>query len=142
MIFDNENLFTGLGKIFMKDFIEIASKESRGEGYEIFYEGDPATHFYIMIEGKVELSIKKGKHDVFTIQRPGEIFGWSSLVGGNEYSATAVCKKPSVLLAVERQLLEDLLEKHPKCGFVFFKKMAEALGKRLIEAYKIIHERG
>ncbi|MBU1567596.1 MAG: hypothetical protein KJ630_18465 [Proteobacteria bacterium] len=59
-------------------------------------------------------------------------------MGGKIYSATAVCTMPCKILRFDRDKLLDLLARHPDSGFLFFKKLSEMLGKRLLESYRII----
>jgi hypothetical protein len=47
---------------------------------------------------------------------------------------------PSEILRFDRGALIDLLDRHPESGFLFFKKLAEILGKCLLESYHFIQE--
>jgi len=140
MIIDQGNLLHGLGMLFIKEFMDIAQKASYNEGDHLFNQGDSPTHFYTLIQGKVTLSIGDAGKAVYTVSHPGEIFGWSSLVGAEAYTASAECRQPTILLKIDRNELHDLLEKHPACSSIFYKKLTEVLGKRLVECYKIIHD--
>ena len=138
MFIDLGELSAGMGMIFMREFMEMAKRISCTEGQVLFRQGDETHHFYTLIQGELRLAIgTNGKH-VYSVRKTGDIFGWSSLVGGSAYSATAICTSPSELLRFDRDALVDLLGRHPQCGFLFFKKLAEMLGKRLLECYRII----
>ena len=101
-------------------------------------KGEATHHFYTLIQGEIQLTIGAAEQNVYTVLFPGDIFGWSSLVDGSTYSATAVCTKFSEILRFDRDLLIDLLDRYPHSGYLFFKKLAEMLGKRLLESYRII----
>jgi CRP-like cAMP-binding protein len=75
---------------------------------------------------------------VYTVDQPGEVFGWSSLVGRKGFSTTAECKEPTKLLKVSVQELERLFEKDRVSEIIFFKQLAALLGARLIQSYKMI----
>ena len=77
---------------------------------------------------------------MYTSDEAGEIFGWSSLAGGDAYTATAVCAKPTHLLKFDRDALHRLLETHLESGFLFYRRLSEMLGKRLLETYGIIRK--
>jgi CRP/FNR family transcriptional regulator, cyclic AMP receptor protein len=138
MFIDLGDLSKGMGMLFMKEFMETAQKISCGEGQLLFRKGDGTHHFYTLIQGELRITIGVGEQHVYTVRHAGDIFGWSSLVGGKIYSATAVCTKPSEILRFDRDKLLELLDRHPDSGFIFFKKLSEMLGKRLLEAYRII----
>jgi CRP-like cAMP-binding protein len=72
---------------------------------------------------------------VHTVSRPGEAFGWSSLVGRDIYSASAECVQPTKLLKIDREDFQEILEKDPINGLSFFRRLAGALGERLIISY-------
>jgi CRP-like cAMP-binding protein len=78
-------------------------------------------------------SVKEG--EVHVVDRSGEAFGWSSLVGRDVYSASAECVLPSKLLKIDREKFEKILEKNPVDGMIFFKRLAMILGDRLINSY-------
>ncbi len=138
MFLDLGDLSKGMGMIFMREFMETAEKMSCGEGQLLFRKGDATHYFFTLIQGELRLAIGGDKQHVYTVRHAGDIFGWSSLVGGNVYSATAVCTKPSEILRFDRDKLLELLDRHPDSGFLFFKKLSEMLGRRLLEAYRII----
>ena len=87
MIIKQADLFYGLNHNVIKDLMAIASRASCVQGEVIFRSGEPATHFYILIQGCVRLRLGHAGREVFTSCRIGEIFGWSSLIGRHDYSA-------------------------------------------------------
>ncbi len=140
MLIDQGNLLKGMGMLFIKEFMNTAREETHEGGVCLFSKGDPTHHFYSLIEGEVRLSIDRDAPEVYVIDEAGEIFGWSSLVGGDAYTATAVCAKPTHLLKFDRDALQRLLEKHLESGFLFYQRLSEMLGRRLLETYSIIRK--
>lgn len=138
MLFDLGDLSKGMGMIFMHEFMETAKHMRCNEGDILFRAGEATHHFYTLIQGEIRLTIGANDQHVYTVRHPGDIFGWSSLVGGDTYSASAVCVKPAEFLRFDHDTLFALLEKHPESGLLFFRKLAEMLGKRLLESYRII----
>lgn len=138
MLIDLGDLSEGMGMIFMREFMETAKQMSCHEGQVLFRKGAATHHFYTLIQGELRLTIGVDEQHIYTVRHSGDIFGWSSLVGGSTYSATAVCTKPSEILRFDRDKLVELLDRHPDSGLLFFKKLAEMLGKRLLESYRII----
>lgn len=138
MYFQQSDLLRGMNKEFIKTFMDITEKEFHKKGHFLFREGDPAGHFYILLKGRIKLSIGQEGHTVYTVDHSGEAFGWSSLVGGNRYSASAECREPTKLLKVDVTRLHNILEKEPENGALFFKHLAATLGNRLLQTYRMI----
>ena len=47
----------GMGKKFTMEVLDIAEKLSQNEGDLLFHEGDQANHFYVLLKGRVKLSL-------------------------------------------------------------------------------------
>jgi CRP-like cAMP-binding protein len=136
MYIKQSDLFVGLSHHFVKEIMAIAEKESHAEGHFVFRLGEAADHFYILIKGHVQLSLGDSGHVVYTSSNVGETFGWSSLIGRDAYSASALCLQPTDLLKIEKRKLQGLLEKDKDSGYLFFKQLAGALGNRLLKLYQ------
>jgi CRP-like cAMP-binding protein len=140
MIINQGELFRGMTMVFMKEFMDSTTRESYKQGDFVFHEGDPADHFYTLLSGSVKLNVGETGQRVYMVSKPGEAFGWSSVAGRDIYSASAECMEPTTLLKIGRNKLGRLLEKYPDCGMLFYKKLSEILGKRLIGCYQIISQ--
>ncbi|MBW2028056.1 MAG: cyclic nucleotide-binding domain-containing protein [Deltaproteobacteria bacterium] len=138
MYFDQMDLLRGMNRDFVKAFIDLTVRDSHRKGDFLFREGDEAQYFYILLKGSVKISIGQTGHTVYRVDRPGELFGWSSLVGRDLYSASAECMEDSKLLKVENVGLERIMEEHSADGMVFYKRLAKTLGNRLLASYQMI----
>lgn len=138
MYFLQSDLLDGMSRDFVKAFMSIAEKTSLEPGVFLFHEGDPASHFWILLKGMVKLSIGDTSHTVYSVDQAGEAFGWSSLVDRPAYSASAECRLPTKALRFEVRRLQDVLMRDPVQGAHFFKKLAAVLGKRLLWTYQIM----
>ena len=139
MYFEQGDLLRGMNKDFVKEFINLAIKESHKKGYFLFREGNRANYFYILLKGRVKITIGETGHAVYTVDHPGEVFGWSSLVGRNAYSASAECREPTKILKFGIKKLQRILEKDPSNGLIFFKRLSGTLGNRLLQTYHMIY---
>jgi CRP-like cAMP-binding protein len=138
MLIDQADLLWGMDMLFVREFMGISTTVHFEKGDVVFREGDPADYFYTLIEGKVRLSIGEPPKEVYTVDRAGEAFGWSSLVDRNYYSAAAECTEPTRCSKLEGKKLETLLQNHPESGLVFYKKLAGILGHRLVQYYQLM----
>ena len=138
MYFQQADLFWGMSRNFVKKIMDVAEKESHQKGHFLFHEGDPATYFYILIKGRIKLTIGEVGQMVHTVDHAGVAFGWSSLIDRDVYSASAECRKDTILQKFDRRTLQKILEEDPSNGFIFFKRLAATIGYRLLCSYKMI----
>jgi CRP-like cAMP-binding protein len=131
-------LFWDMDKDFVKDLMGIAVRETYQPGDFLFREGDPAGHFYILIKGRVKLTVGETGPVVYTVDSAGEAFGWSSLIGREFYSASGECLETTVLDNFHRGEFHKVIEKYPGPGLIFFKRLAGLIGNRLLWSYKMI----
>lgn len=135
MFLPKSDIFKDLRQEAVSDISEAAVEETHGKGDMLFSAGDPATSFYILVEGKIGLRIGKGASSHYTVNRIGESFGWSSVVGRDCYSATAECLAPTKVMRIDRKDLERVFDAHARSGRVFFRGLAKSMGERWLEVH-------
>jgi CRP/FNR family cyclic AMP-dependent transcriptional regulator len=140
MYIKQSELFMGTSMDFVKKFMDISEMSSHKKGEILFGENDPANFFFILLNGRVKLSVGQPKQVVYNAARNGEAFGWSSLIGGAVYSASAECLEPTKLLKTDSNKLSGILAEDADNGIIFFKQLAATLGNRLLETYKVINQ--
>src|SRR4051812_15475906 len=69
-------------------------------GAQIFAEGEPATRFWVLVSGAVDLSYRTSA--LHAINHPGHSLGWSCLVEPYVYRATASARGRTTLLVLPR----------------------------------------
>jgi CRP-like cAMP-binding protein len=135
MFIQQTDLFRGMSKDFVKAVYDTGVKESLSDGEILFTEGEKAKYFYILLKGRVKLEVGKFRQLVHTVEHPGEAFGWSSLVGRENYSASAKCMADTKLVKFDRDRFSTVLEDDPRNGLQLFRRLSGALGERLISSY-------
>ena len=129
------DFFSGMGKEFTIDAMEMSEKLTRNNGDLIFQMGDSARHFYVLVKGSVRLSLGQNGPQIYLAKKPGEIIGWSCLIGLDCYSASAECAEPANLIKFDRESFLSVLKKYPANEALLYKRVAETLGNRLLELY-------
>ena len=132
------DFFMGMGKQFTIEVLDIAEKLFHNEGEILFHEGHPAEHFFVLLKGRAKLSLGETGPVVYMVRRPGEIIGWSGLIGRDTYSASGECMEETNLLKFDRDIFLKILKKYPRNEALLFKRLAEMLGNRLLELYPTI----
>jgi hypothetical protein len=137
MYFKQRDLFGPLGKDFVNEIMNSAETESHQGGEMLFHEGDPAGWFFILLKGRIKLSLGQTGRVLYVVSRAGELFGWSSLVGRPSYSASAECMIPTSLLRFDKNRLKEIIQKDAAGGITLFQNLAAILGNRLIRSYEL-----
>ncbi|HMD81219.1 MAG TPA: Crp/Fnr family transcriptional regulator [Anaerolineales bacterium] len=100
----------------LKTFVEKGILRSIQEGEFFFFQGDPAKYFYIVIKGKVKLiqsSLAGQQVNLRTINE-WQMFGALGAVRPNAmYPATAQAIESSTALAIESEVLKEMIQTRP-----------------------------
>ncbi len=110
-------------------------------GTVIFKQGDSATHLYIVQRGAVTIQYKPYDGPIITLShlQPGEIFGWSAVLGGQGYTSDALSLGEVEALALRGSELVHLCADHPMAGSAILERLAEAVSPRWTYAREQIH---
>jgi len=138
MYIKHSDLLLGTSMDFVKKIMDISRMVSHEKGDILFHENDESRYFYILLNGRVKLSVGEGGQVVYDVAQNGEAFGWSSLIGRDVYSASAECVEATKLLLADRNKLGKILEDDSANGLILLKQLAATLGNRLMETYKMI----
>ncbi len=135
MFIKQAELFEGLSA-GAKHLIESRGMEQTYKaGDLIFQEGGVGHFFYMLEDGRVDLYIGKQEEARFLVFYPGEIFGWSALIGTHRYLATARCMADSIVTRIPTSAVDEVLKDYPLDGQSLYKNLAGILGERLIGMY-------
>ncbi len=140
MYIRQSDLFWGLNQNVVNQVMAIAEREAFAEGEILFRSGDAARYLFILAQGEVKITIAETGKQVYTGNRVGEAFGWSSLIDHSHYGGDAICATPVVVLKLDRGRLLKLLDGDMESGYLFFKHLSRALGGRLMQAYQQMAE--
>ncbi len=136
MFMQEVELFQGIPSHMIGEISELVTQESYPAEYVLFREGDGADFLYILEEGEINLIIRGQKDFSFPMVKTGSVFGWSSLVEPNEYTATAECVKESKVLKIDAERLMRVFQRHPAESLIIMKRLAGVIATRLVKSYK------
>ncbi|MCB9090929.1 MAG: Crp/Fnr family transcriptional regulator [Halobacteriovoraceae bacterium] len=88
----------------------IIEKFKRGK--QLFFQGDKANGFYVVIEGKIQISrmSKEGVETILKNMNPGNTFAEVILFEKNDYPATALAIEDSIVFKVDKAEFLKLLK--------------------------------
>ena len=136
MAIKESDLFKGVSQRFITKIATNSEEETFTKNSVVFKGGDKASHFYVLVEGAVDISLGKREATHMSVSKPGEIFGWSALVEPYVYTAMARCTKDTRVIKIARDLVENAIGEHPAEGLAILKNLTGIIAQRLRYAYK------
>ena len=103
------------------------------EGEMIFHEGDPATSFYFIRSGKVNIEAhipQKGSVPIRT-RRSGEVFGWSWILEPYRWHFDARSMEVTRAIVLDGKCLREKCENDHDLGYEIMKRFAHVIAERL-----------
>jgi CRP-like cAMP-binding protein len=123
----------GLGESQLQKIAAIAGPKECQAGAILFREGDDSPIIFVLLSGEVslEVSIRERSPTAIYVAGPGELLGWSPILGRHAMTATAKVTTPSRLAVLEVARLNELIEQDPQFGVAFLKQLALIVSDRL-----------
>lgn len=131
-------LFVGLERERLQALGAKLRKRSYRRGEVIFHEGDPGGQLFIIVSGRVRISImgEDGQERDLALLDPGECFGEMSMLDGSDRSATATAMVPTETLILNREPFYEFVRGNP----VAMEHLAGLLGRRLRDTDRLLGE--
>jgi CRP-like cAMP-binding protein len=84
----------------------------------ILQQGKPANYLYLIVTGSAEVSYKPYDGDPITVGHveSGGLFGWSAVVGSENYTSSVIATGPLEAVRVRGNALREFCAQHPKVG--------------------------
>ena len=103
-------------------------------GAKLFQEGAIEDEVFVISSGHIRLSMNvPGRGDVpFLTTGPGELVGWSGLIGDGRMTATATAIDDTTLIAMSGRRLQELCDSEKELGYVLLQRVAQVLSQRLL----------
>lgn len=138
MFIEEANLFRGLSRRLTDEVNGCLMRESHPRGAFLFRYGEAAEYLYILVEGRVRLSIGDQGNVAHVVGNPGDAFGWSSLIERDNHTASAECLIPTRVTKIGKKQLASIFDHDPASGLQFYKRLATLIAQRLTDTYKLI----
>ena len=117
--------------------------EQHGEGDVILSEGDTGSSMYVIAHGEVKVytrgTTSAGGNVYLAKLGEGDFFGEVSVLTGKPRTATITASKPTELLRLDKEKLDNALAKYPGIRKVlddFYKQRAKHTVEAMIESLK------
>jgi len=113
-------------------------------GDMLFREGEIGEHLYIMVSGKLEITMGSGTDDemVLNVLNEGEYFGEMGLImPGGRRTAGARARGRVVLLSMSRNRFSDLLQHHPELASAMVSVLSQRLDSTNVATFRDLSEK-
>ena len=134
--------FEFLGKSEISEIASLCQVNIYKSGEYVFQQGDHGEHLYIIAQGYIylERSMDLGKHKgniVIEALGKGRVLGcWSTLLDlPHTLMSSAICQKPTTVLAIKGSDLRRIMIDNTKLGFNIMEKLCFLLRDRIQAAY-------
>lgn len=109
-------LFEGLPKAQLASLAEIALLKRVKAGDTLFEAGQPGTHFYAVVAGKVRVyrAAPSGKEQILHVFGGGEAFAEVPVFEGKTYPASAQALEDSLMVSIPRKGFVEVLRRDPE----------------------------
>jgi CRP-like cAMP-binding protein len=123
----------GLAKEYLERLVSLGKVRHFAAGTYLFHEGQHGEHVFLLGEGLVGLEVSLPGHGPQRVQTvgPGELIGWSPLLGLGWMTASAVALAPCRVLALEASRVRELIDEGPRFGVELMRWLAVTLARRL-----------
>jgi CRP/FNR family cyclic AMP-dependent transcriptional regulator len=129
-LFDEDEICVLANEVEVKDFVP------RQRIYKI---GDNSGRAYVMVSGKVRVTIFDEDHQEVVVDEPshGEFFGFASMLEQTPHQTNAIALEDTRCLEVDRHDIQVLLERKPHAGM----DMLTVLGRQFHAAQQLVRLR-
>ncbi|MBC8421132.1 MAG: cyclic nucleotide-binding domain-containing protein [Desulfobacterales bacterium] len=139
---ERSEFFRGLDRGYIEKIASLCQVQTYKPGEYVFCQGDSGEHLYIIAHGhislerSVDLGARKGTA-VIEVLGKGRILGcWSSLLGEpHNLMSSAICQKPTVVVAVKGTDLREMMVSNSELGFVLLERLCFLLRDRIQGAF-------
>lgn len=139
---EESDLFKGVSPQFLDEIGRAGEIRNYKRDTVICKAHEKAKHIYQLLDGQVDIMMAEKEIIHFTVNKPGEIFGWSALVEPYTYTATAKCKTDSRVVRISRESIEKIILKYPADGLAILRHLTGIISQRLRHAYLYIYNKG
>jgi CRP/FNR family transcriptional regulator, cyclic AMP receptor protein len=129
-LFDEDEICVLANEVEIKDFVPRQ---------RIYKMGDNSGRAYVMVTGKVRVTIFDEDHQEVVVDEPshGEFFGFASMLEQTPHQTNAIALEQTRCLEVDRHDIQVLLERKPHAGM----DMLTVLGRQFHSAQQLVRLR-
>jgi CRP/FNR family cyclic AMP-dependent transcriptional regulator len=146
-------IFVQLNDDQVKYLIEVSHEQTAEAGQFLFHKGDQLSHFYLVLEGVIEVIFELPKIEVeyttpgqpgqlrteyviLSVVGKGDILGWSGLVPPFIATSGGRAKSACRIIAFDCKKLLKCFDQDCNFGYLMIQSAAQVISKRLHDIRK------
>ena len=137
-------LFANLPDTELDHILTVLDVEEMKDRDILFHEGDPGEHFYVVMQGELEVLMAEGKPEelLLNVLRVGEYLGEMSLImPGGHRTASVRSRGDSTLLSMSRVQFLDLTKKYPELSHSMVRVLSQRLDATNTQTFRDLTEK-
>jgi CRP-like cAMP-binding protein len=129
-----------LGEAHVNHIARLARLEEAAQGSVLFRQGESSPVVYFVLSGTVALEVEEPEEEAVDVSTvgPGELLGWSPVLGRPTMTATARAATRCRLAALDVHRVLGLAEREPEFGMAFLRLVGLVLAERLDTARRCL----
>jgi len=130
--------FSGTSNDVLRRLAEHARELKVESGTCLFRGGDPAQHFYLLLDGEISIEIPAVAGPTLQVQRlkPVRVLGWSWLLPPFKWSFNARTESDCQVLEFDGKAVLEQCEADPAFGYEVIKRFSGLMAERLDAAHR------
>ncbi len=123
--------FANLSDEEIRSIMSHCREDEFSPGEVVFYEGDTADRFYIVMEGEVEVwkAYDTPDADMLAVHGEGKLFGEMALVDNLPRSATVISRVTTRVLFINEQEFQQILQKNAHVALAIIRSLSSMVRK-------------
>jgi CRP-like cAMP-binding protein len=136
-------LFVGLDATVLTDVLANARPRRVPAGGFYFHENDPATHFYVLTQGRLKITqlTPEGHQVIHMILTGGEPFGGVAALGEGTYPITAEAVEECLALSWDARSMAALMRRYPDIAINTARFLARRFHELQVQHRQLMTER-
>lgn len=133
----NSDVFKTVNTDDLRLVADLLEEERFYKGDHVFEMHDQGDYMYVVVEGRVGISLDTGKDEYVVVRTQGDCFGEMNLIDDLPRSATAVVLEDSLVLKLDKLKLRGLILSYPELGLGMLKTLSLNLRETTKKAYQL-----
>jgi CRP-like cAMP-binding protein len=140
-IIEQISLLGGIDKKGVKKIVHLAKFERVKAGQTLFRRGDLGDQIYIILSGKIVLTLDLGDEEIDWITlRSGDCCGEEATIGIQQHSVSAVCRDQAEVMVLSDQNLMKIYESDSHLFSLLILNIAREVCRRLNHSNQALAE--
>ncbi|MEN8190732.1 MAG: DUF4388 domain-containing protein [Thermodesulfobacteriota bacterium] len=118
-------IFFPLSDDDLLDLAALLTLDDYNWGFPIIQKGEPGTHLYIILAGRVEVMDEDGV--TLAELAHGDVFGEMSLLSGEPVTTTIMAREPCKIAALSQKNFRHVLNRFPALQVFFYKLLVSRI---------------